>query len=73
MRKYKQEIIWQEIEQSINNLLRLGILEHEEYDAARHEMRRAVRAAMERISAREELERRKLNTQIHNNEKDGNY
>lgn len=73
MRKYKQEIIWQEIEQGINNMLRLGILEQEEYDAARHEMRRAVRTAMERISAREELERRKLNTQIHNNEKNSNY
>lgn len=67
MRKYKQEIIWQEIEQAANNLVRLGLVSQDDYDKARHELRRGVRTAMERIEAREKLEARKRNEQIHNN------
>lgn len=67
MRKYKQETIWQEIEQGLNNLVRLNTIEMIQYDPIRHEMRRSFRTAMERIEAREKLEARKRNEQIHNN------
>jgi hypothetical protein len=66
MRKYKQETIWQEIEQGLNNLVRLNTIEMTQYDPIRHEMRRSFRTAMERIEAREKHERKQRSTQIHN-------
>lgn len=69
MRKYKQEIIWQEIEQAANNLLRLNIIDQGKYEAARHELRRATRTAFERIQAKEGHLQNLKNKQIHNDGK----
>lgn len=73
MRKYKQEIIWQEIEQAANNLIRLNIIDHDKYDTARHELRRAIRTAFERIQAREKHINNLLQKQIHNDGKNTDY
>lgn len=67
MRKYKQELIWQEIEQGLNNLVRLNAIQMTQYDPIKHEMRRSFRTAIERIEAQEKHERRKRAEQIHNN------
>ena len=66
MRKYKQEIIWQEVEQSINNLLRLNLIKEDQYDAVRHEFRRGIRTAFERIKAKEMHLENLRNKQAHN-------